>query len=88
MKFERPTAVERRALLAQELAGVSISGKELDELVELTGAAKNNGVAYSFSDLRLRFLFAAVASAYPDGPLTFPILREALAKTSPSPLIK
>jgi SpoVK/Ycf46/Vps4 family AAA+-type ATPase len=88
MKFDRPTAEERRALLVQELAGVQLAPKELDELVELTGADRNEGVGYSFSDLRLRFLFAAVSLAYPSSPITFTILRQALSQTKPSPLIK
>ena len=88
MKFDRPTVEERRALLTQELAGVKLAPKELEELVELTGADKNEGVGYSFSDLRLRFLFAAVSLAYPDKPLSFTILQQALNQTKPSPLIK
>lgn len=88
MTFERPTADERRALLTQELAGVQLETQEIEELVELTGADKNEGVGYSFSDLRLRFLFAAISLAYPDGPLTFALLQQALKQTKPSPLIK
>jgi SpoVK/Ycf46/Vps4 family AAA+-type ATPase len=88
MKFERPTEKERKALLTQELAGVQLSAKEIDELVSLTGADQNDGVGYSFSDLRLRLLPAAIALAYPDGPLTFKLLRQALTKTTPSPQIK
>ncbi len=88
MKFARPTAVERRALLEQELAGVELNDKQFDKLVELTGADCNEGVGYSYSDLRLRFLPAAVALAYPDKPITFDVLLEALNQTSPSPQIK
>ncbi|UOG77420.1 ATP-binding protein (plasmid) [Hymenobacter tibetensis] len=88
MKFERPTEKERKALLTQELTGVQLSAKEIDELVSLTSAEQNDGVGFSFSDLRLRLLPAAIALAYPDGPLTFKLLRQALAKTSPSPQIK
>lgn len=88
MKFERPTAQERQALLTQELTGVKLAAKELAELVELTGADANEGVGYSFSDLRLRFLFAAVSLAYPNSPITFDLLRLALSQTKPSPLIK
>ncbi|MCA8833345.1 ATP-binding protein [Hymenobacter sp. BT728] len=88
MKFDRPTEEERKALLKQELAGVPLSAKELDELVALTDAAKNGGVGYSFSDLRLRFLPAAVALAYPDKPLGYEVLRQALTQVRPSPQIR
>ncbi|QNH62776.1 ATP-binding protein [Hymenobacter sediminicola] len=88
MKFDRPTAEERRALLTQELAGVKLTPKEVEELVDRTGPEKNEGVGYSFSDLRLRLLPAAVAAAYPDSPLTFKVLHNALTQTVPSPQIK
>jgi AAA+ superfamily predicted ATPase len=88
MKFERPTEEERRELLQNELKGLKISSKELEEMVQLTGYERNNGVGYSFSDLRLRLLPAAIAQAYPTRPLTAAMLKEALTHVQPSPTIK
>ena len=88
MNFSRPTETERAALLKQELSGLHITAKQLVELTQLTGPEQNNEVGYSFSDLRLRWLPAAVAQAYPNGPLTFDLLKNALQQVKPTPPIK
>jgi SpoVK/Ycf46/Vps4 family AAA+-type ATPase len=88
MTFERPSDEERRELLAQDLAGVKLTHKELEELVQLTGPEENNGLGYSFSDLRLRFLPEAIAQAYPNLPLTAALLKSTLQQMQPSPAIK
>ena len=88
MTFERPSDEERRELLEQDLAGVKLTNTELEELVQLTGPQENNGLGYSFSDLRLRFLPEAIAQAYPDQPLTAALLRSTLQQMQPSPAIK
>lgn len=88
MTFERPSDEERRELLEQDLAGVKLTKKELDELVQLTGPQENNGLGYSFSDLRLRFLPEAIAQAYPSQPLTAALLKSTLQQMQPSPAIK
>lgn len=87
MTFGRPTEVERRALLEQELAGLGMSPKQLADLTRLTGPEQNNEVGYSFSDLRMRWLPAAIAQAYPDTPLTFRLLKETLTRVRPTPPI-
>ncbi|MFC6225649.1 AAA family ATPase [Hymenobacter artigasi] len=88
MTFERPSDEERRELLEQDLAGVKLTKKELEELVQLTGPQENNGLGYSFSDLRLRFLPEAIAQAYPNQPLTAALLKSTLQQMQPSPAIK
>lgn len=88
MTFERPSDEERRELLEQDLAGVKLTNKELEELVKLTGPKENNGLGYSFSDLRLRFLPEAIAQAYPNLPLTAALLKSTLQQMQPSPAIK
>lgn len=88
MRFDRPDAEERKSLFEQQLGGVKLTSKQLDELVESTGPERNDGTGYSFSDLRLRLLPEAVALAYPHSPLTFDMLRETLTKVRPSPPIK
>lgn len=88
MTFDRPSEDERRELLQKELQGVKLTSKELEELVHLTGPEKNQGLGYSFSDLRLRFLPEAIAQAYPTQPLTAAILKSTLQHMQPSPAIK
>jgi SpoVK/Ycf46/Vps4 family AAA+-type ATPase len=88
MKFERPDEVERQELFKQELDGITLTDKQLTELATLTGPEANNGVGYSFSDLRLRLIPVAVALAFPNNPLTFQTLKDAVSTTQPSPAIK
>lgn len=88
MKFERPDEAERQELFKQELDGITLTDKQLAELATLTGPEANKGVGYSFSDLRLRLIPSAVALAFPDKPLTFEALKDAISSTQPSPAIE
>lgn len=87
LEFERPNEEERKALFSQSLEGVNLDEKEIDELAELTGPKKNDGLGYSFSDIRLKVLPEAIAMSYPDRPLTMDAIRETLLKIKPSPKI-
>lgn len=73
-RFDRPTDAERRQLLKMDLDGIEISTAEMEELVKLTGPNKDEP-AWTYSDFRTRFYPAAVAMAFPDGPLRFEHLR-------------
>lgn len=88
MKFERPNDKEREELFRKDLAGVKLTDSEINQLVTLTGATEKNGIAYSFSDLRLKIIPEAIAKAYPDNLLNFKILKEVIAIVKPSPEIK
>jgi SpoVK/Ycf46/Vps4 family AAA+-type ATPase len=88
LEFERPTEGERRELFEKSLDGLKISSKELQILVELTGAEKNDGLEYSFSDIRLKVLPEAIAASYPDSALSFESIRDAIRRIKPSPRIK
>jgi AAA+ superfamily predicted ATPase len=87
-EFARPTDAERRELFARDLEGVELSDREVATLVALTGPAGRRGVGMTFSDLRTRFLPAAVAEAFPDHKLTFEILERAARATPPSPSLQ
>lgn len=87
MTFERPNDEERKELLGKELKGLNLLSSQLEDLVKLTGPEANEGVGYSFSDLRLRYLPEAIAKAYPNEPLTYKILKEAAEQINPSPVI-
>ena len=74
-RFERPTDAERHQLLEMDLEGLEISPTQITELVKLTGPRKD-GAGWTYSDFRTRFYPAAVARAFPDGPLRFEHLRD------------
>ena len=85
-KFSRPTDVERRELLIHDLKGLRLDENDMQKLVKLTGPDKQNGrLCMTFSDIRTRFLPAAVAEAFPDQVLTYKILEAAAMSTVPSP---
>lgn len=88
MQFDRPDEMERQELLEKELDGVGLTSRQISELAALTGPEVNTGVGYSFSDLRLRLVPEAIALVYPDKPLTFAALKEAIGNMQPSPPIQ
>ncbi|MDI1480549.1 ATP-binding protein [Polyangium sp. y55x31] len=86
LRFERPNAGQRRAVMAQLLAGTRPTKDELDALVEATGA--RHGVPFSFSDLTVRLGRSALRQAWrADSPFGAAVLLEALAHVEPSPLV-
>lgn len=86
VRFERPDAEERKELFLHDFNGISFSNAQLDELVTLTGP-NTDKPGFSFSDMRLRLFPEALARAYPDNPLGFDVLYEALDFIKPSPVI-
>ncbi len=88
LQFERPDEEERRQLFAQDLDGLGLSTTQLQELAELSGPEANDGLGYSFSDIRLKLVPEAIAKCYPDYPLTFEVLKSTIKEVKPSPKIK
>ncbi|MBK8088887.1 MAG: AAA family ATPase [Chitinophagaceae bacterium] len=88
LEFERPIEQERKDLFEKSLVGIEFSKKELQELADLTSPERNNEIGHSFSDIRLKILPEAIASSFPDNPLTFEILCETIKNIKPSPRIK
>jgi SpoVK/Ycf46/Vps4 family AAA+-type ATPase len=86
-EFKRPTAEERRALFAMDLAALSLSEAELSRLVDATGT-QDGMPTWTYSDIRLRLYPAALAMAFPDGPLTLDHLQAAIGSMRPSPVVE
>lgn len=87
LEFERPNLEERIALFSQDLAGIELDNEQIKELAELTGPEANNGLGFSFSDLRLKVIPEAIARCYPDKALTFKDVCETISLIKPSPKI-
>lgn len=86
-RFERPDDAERVALLTADTDGLGISPQALDQTVALTGPGANDGLGFTFSDLRTRLLPEAVLRAYPDRPLADGDLLETAREMGPSPTL-
>ena len=83
-EFGRPKDAQRLELLTGALQGAGLSREQLATLARLTGD-DGRGYGHTYSDLVHRVLPAAVLSAYPDRPLTFEALTEAIAAHPPTP---
>jgi SpoVK/Ycf46/Vps4 family AAA+-type ATPase len=88
LEFERPIEQERKDLFEKSLEGIEFSKKQLQELADLTSPERNNDIGHSFSDIRLKILPEAIATSFPDSPLTFEILCDTIKNIKPSPKIK
>jgi len=86
-KFCRPTAEERRRLLEMDLAGLDVTSAQVEKLVAATGGGEG-GPDWTFSDIRTRLYPAALAKAYPDGPLRFEHLIDNAMAMHASPVLE
>jgi len=84
-RFDRPGDLERAAVLEADTKGLGVSAGALAKTVALTGPEANEGLGFTFSDLRTRLLPEAVLRAYPDRPLADDDLVETARAMTPSP---
>lgn len=88
LEFKRPDTAERKEFFSKNLEGVNFSAKQIDELADLTGPNKNNGLGHSYSDLALKVLPEAIALSFPDKGLSYETLCKVVKQIKPSPEIK
>jgi len=84
-EFQRPNEEQRAAVLSAALEGSGIVATQIGELAAKTGPCDGRDYGYTYSDLRMRLIPAAVLAAYPDKPLTHELILELLASQPPSP---
>ena len=86
-KFTRPSENERRHLFEMDLHALTLNEEQLNCLVAATGST-NGSPTWTYSDIRTRLYPAALASAFPERPLTFEDLQTVAAKIQPSPVLE
>lgn len=86
-EFHRPSVDERRQLLAMDLAALSLSPARIDQLVAATGSQPGQP-GCTYSDIRTRLYPAALAKAYPNGPLRFEHLYGVATTLRASPVLE
>lgn len=86
-EFKRPGEDERRALFNMDLDGLTLTERQIEELVVATGA-HNKNPGWTYSDIRTRLYPAAMAQAFPDNPLVFKHLKDATIALRPSPVME
>jgi AAA+ superfamily predicted ATPase len=83
--FERPSPVQRNAVLEAPLTEAGFTKKEIDEIIKRTGDTEGRKYGFTFSDLTQRLLPALVLDAYPKNPITFKRALEVIAGIRPTP---
>jgi AAA+ superfamily predicted ATPase len=83
-EFERPDEEQRTAVLTAALDGTGISSEQIQDLARLTGPTDGHDYGYTYSDLRMRLIPAAVLAAFPHQPLTYETVAEVLREQPPT----
>lgn len=86
-EFKRPSGDERRQLFVMDLGALALTEPELRYLVDSTGEREGRP-EWTYSDIRTRLYPAALALAFPNGPLRFDHLRAVAATMRPSPVVE
>lgn len=86
-EFRRPSDEERRQLFAMDLVGLGLAPAQIAELVAATGP-HGQFPPWTYSDIRTRLYPAALAKAYPQGPLRFEHLKSVAATLQASPVME
>lgn len=83
-KFTRPDEQQRKDIFNKFFGELKLQPKQINDLVELTGSAKDRSYGYTFSDLINRLIPNAVLEAFPNKPLDFECILNALKETTPT----
>lgn len=87
--FARPTEIEREALIRMDCEGLGLDDEAVKMLVDLTGTCNGTRpIGFSYSDLRLRWLPAALNDAFPLRKLEIDDLIKAAMTVKPTPALK
>ena len=82
--FGRPSNEQRAEVLRKAFGGMDLAAHDLARLVELTGPTKGRSYGYTYSDLTMRLIPAAVIDAFPDTPLRVTRMAEIIAQNPPT----
>jgi SpoVK/Ycf46/Vps4 family AAA+-type ATPase len=83
-EFERPDLAQREAVFSASFAGSGIGPAEITEIARQTGDEGGRGYGYTYSDLRMRLIPAAILAAYPDSPLSAKLVLDQVASHPPT----
>jgi len=83
-ELARPSEEQRRELLQVSLGGAGLTETQIAELARKTGPRNGHDFGYTWSDLSDRLIPSAILAAYPDRPLTYPLVVEHLELITPT----
>jgi AAA+ superfamily predicted ATPase len=87
LKFERPSELQRHAVLSPMLTDLGFSNADIAAIVKTTGAI-NREYGFTFSDLTQRLLPSILLDAYPNSPVLPARAVELANKILPTPPFK
>ncbi len=83
-KFTRPNKEQFEELLERSFGDIGLSKEQIGQLVSLAGPTKKREYGFSYSDILNKVVPEAVMNAYPEKPLTFELILDAIQKTKPT----
>ena len=86
--FDRPDRNKRLALLRQAFEEIGFTQKQINEVVDMTGATDGRDYGFTFSDITQKLFHSIVMSAYPDRPISHEQVISAIKKITPTPPFK
>jgi AAA+ superfamily predicted ATPase len=84
-EFQRPNDAQRKIVLEGPLSEAGFTSKEIDAIVDLTGAGSKGDVGFTFSDLTQRLLPTLILDAYPERPISYNRALQLLPDIRPTP---
>lgn len=84
LEFSRPDTAQRVEFFKSALVGSGIGIGDSKKLADLAGDT-GQGFCHTYSDLANRVIPSAVLAAFPDRPLTFDIVADAIRTNPPTP---
>ena len=87
-EFTRPNKEQLEKLFKRSFGDIDLSREQLTQLVSLAGPTENREYGFSYSDILNKVVPEAIMKAYPEKPLTFEPILDAVQKTRPTPPFK
>lgn len=82
--FSRPNLKQRYEVFQKYFGDIALTPKEIAILAKVTGENEKYSYGFTYSDLLTRVIPQSILHAYPDKPLTFDIIEQAIQSIKPS----
>ncbi len=87
-KFNRPNQEQLKKMFEMYFEDIGLTSGQIAELVKLAGSTEARKYGFTYSDIVNKVVPNAIMKAYPDNPLTFENLLNAVKDTQPTPPFK
>lgn len=87
-EFKRPNQEQLKKMFEMYFEDIGLTGEQITGLVKLAGPTEAHEYGFTYSDIVNKVVPNAIMEAYPDNPLTFNNVLNALTNTQPTPPFK